>query len=164
MILKDMTADSNKLLTLCIVHQQNRVLLGMKKVGFGVGKWNGFGGKVEAGEGIEAAAKRELEEEAGITAKFLKQWGIIEFMFQNNPQIHEVHVFKCGDFSGEPTESDEMRPQWFEINDIPFSQMWPDDIYWIPFVLENKMFKAAFSFDENEAIAKMSLEEVDRLL
>jgi hypothetical protein len=38
-----------KLLTLCIVHQNDKVLLGMKKRGFGMGRWNGFGGKVEAG-------------------------------------------------------------------------------------------------------------------
>ncbi|MEK7607017.1 MAG: DNA mismatch repair protein MutT, partial [Patescibacteria group bacterium] len=38
-----------KLLTLCFIHQSPRILLGMKKRGFGAGRWNGFGGKVEAG-------------------------------------------------------------------------------------------------------------------
>ncbi|CAN0505072.1 unnamed protein product, partial [Ectocarpus sp. 12 AP-2014] len=32
------------------------ILLGMKKRGFGEGKWNGFGGKVESGESVEEAA------------------------------------------------------------------------------------------------------------
>lgn len=44
-----------------------RILLGLKKRGFGAGKWNGFGGKVEKGETIEAAALRELEEESGLS-------------------------------------------------------------------------------------------------
>ncbi|CAN0403706.1 unnamed protein product, partial [Ectocarpus sp. 8 AP-2014] len=49
-------------------HDANEILLGMKKRGFGEGKWNGFGGKVESGESVEEAAKRELMEEAGLTA------------------------------------------------------------------------------------------------
>lgn len=49
---------SNKLLTLVLVVQPGRVLLGMKKRGFGAGKWNGFGGKVQQGESIVDAARR----------------------------------------------------------------------------------------------------------
>lgn len=48
----------NKLLTLVLVREPSRVLLGLKKKGFGAGKWNGFGGKVEQGETILEGAKR----------------------------------------------------------------------------------------------------------
>ena len=48
----------NKILTLAFVRRHGEILLGFKKRGFGAGKWNGFGGKVEAGETIEDAAKR----------------------------------------------------------------------------------------------------------
>ncbi len=34
------------------------MLLGLKKRGFGAGKWNGFGGKVNPGEDIVDAALR----------------------------------------------------------------------------------------------------------
>ena len=54
-----------KILTLCVIYQHPRVLLGMKKRGFGKGRWNGFGGKVKEGETIEEATKRETLEEAG---------------------------------------------------------------------------------------------------
>ena len=37
-----------------------KMLLGMKKVRFGRGKYNGFGGKADAGESMRAAAVREL--------------------------------------------------------------------------------------------------------
>ena len=49
---------TSKLLTLVMVVQPGKVLLGMKKRGFGEGKWNGFGGKVQSGETIEEAARR----------------------------------------------------------------------------------------------------------
>lgn len=52
------TMFTNKLLTLVLVVQPGRVLLGMKKRGFGAGKWNGFGGKVQPGETIEEAARQ----------------------------------------------------------------------------------------------------------
>lgn len=29
-----------------------------------------------------------------------------------------------------------MRPAWFLETEIPYSQMWPDDIHWLPLVLE----------------------------
>ena len=48
----------NKILTLAFVRRSGDILLGYKKRGFGAGKWNGFGGKVEIGETIEDAAKR----------------------------------------------------------------------------------------------------------
>ena len=48
----------NKLLTLLFVLRPGQVLLGMKKRGFGKGRWNGFGGKVHQGESIEKAAIR----------------------------------------------------------------------------------------------------------
>ena len=57
-----------KIYTLFIIQKNNQVLLGMKKRGFGVGKWNGFGGKVMKNESIINAAERELKEECNITS------------------------------------------------------------------------------------------------
>jgi len=51
-------AKSKKITTLVMVTNESNILLGLKKRGFGSGKWNGFGGKVEANESIEEAAKR----------------------------------------------------------------------------------------------------------
>lgn len=52
------TMGAARLYTLVLVLQSQRVLLGMKKRGFGAGRWNGFGGKVQDGETIEDGAKR----------------------------------------------------------------------------------------------------------
>lgn len=117
-------------LTLAIVCRDFEILLGMKKKGFGEGKWNGFGGKVEAGERVEEATKRELLEEAFIEAKKIQKMGVIEFKFRDNlGEKLRVHIFKVDEFSGKEKESEEMIPKWFNIREIPYIKMWPDDIY-----------------------------------
>ena len=52
-----------------------------------------------------AAMQRELQEESGVTATKVKQVGIIEFEFTNEPKVLEVHVFLCHDWSGSPVET-----------------------------------------------------------
>ena len=44
--------QNKKVLTLVYIRDDEKVLLGMKKRGFGQGKWNGFGGKVQQNESI----------------------------------------------------------------------------------------------------------------
>ena len=116
----------------------------MKKRGFGAGRWNGFGGKVQEGETIGAAALRELQEEVGITAKEIKKLGVLDFEFNGKPGILQVHIFKANNFEGEPQESEEMKPQWFNVSEIPYKEMWPDDIHWIPLFLADKKFRGRF--------------------
>lgn len=135
-------------LTLCVIQQGDKVLLGMKKRGFGAGRWNGFGGKLDEGEAIIEAAHREIEEEVGLKVNDLAEIGVINFEFETTDKILEVHIFKATEFEGEPTETEEMKPQWFAIDEIPYSQMWSDDKYWIPYLLENKRFKGKFLFDK----------------
>lgn len=152
----------SKLLTLCLICKDSNILLGMKKRGFGAGKWNGFGGKLKDGETIEEAAKREVLEEAGVEVKSLEKQGILEFEFENNPEILEVHVFGAADFSGEPKESDEMAPQWFVADALPFDKMWPDDRHWMPLFLSGKNFIGKFLFNKSNEIINFKLSEYAR--
>lgn len=165
-----------KVMTLCLAVREGEILLGMKKRGFGAGRWNGFGGKVEAGETIEAAARREMLEECGVTIEKMERVGIHEFEFASEParnasrndaggrgEILEVHVFRITAWSGEPVETEEMRPQWFAFDDIPFDTMWPDDYLWMPLFLAGKQFRTKFLFGEKDAILEQSIREVDCL-
>ncbi|MEN9920145.1 MAG: 7,8-dihydro-8-oxoguanine triphosphatase [Candidatus Parcubacteria bacterium] len=136
-----------KVLTLGMVVQGNRVLLGMKKRGFGEGRWNGFGGKLEEGESIEEALVREFEEEVGVTPVSYEKVGILDFTFESEPKELEVHIFKVTAYDGEPTESEEMRPQWFEFSSVPFEQMWIDDSHWFPYLEADQKFRGRFHFD-----------------
>jgi len=150
-----------KRLTLCLIHQPPRMLLGMKKRGHGEGKWNGFGGKVQDGETIEGTAQRELHEEVGITASSLTRVGVLTFIYSADLEPMEVHLFRVDDFIGEPIESEEMRPQWFLTDALPFDEMWPDDRFWMPLFLEGKTFTGRFTFDEENNLLEQELHEGD---
>lgn len=153
-----------KVLTLCLAVESGRVLLGMKKRGFGEGRWNGFGGKVETGETIEEAAIREMQEECGVLIQKMEKVGIHEFeFFDKRGEILEVHVFRVDEWRGEPVETEEMRPQWFAFSDIPYEEMWADDIYWLPLFLEGKKFRTRILFDPEDNVLEKMIEETDSL-
>jgi len=155
-----MSEKTKKIMTLVIIHDHPRVLLGKKKRGFGVGRWNGFGGKVNEGESIEKAAVRELKEEVGIETFKIEKIGINEFEWQNGSETLEVHIFKSKDFRGEPSESDEMSPRWFFADEIPFGEMWADDQHWLPLFLAGKRFIGKFHFKDHDTIKHHRLKEV----
>lgn len=98
---------------------------------------NGFGGKIEVGETVEEAANRELNEESNLTATSLVRRGYLVFKMQESRAIMRVHVFQCFEYSGEVRESEEMLPQWYAVDTLPMSSMWPDDAYWMPLLLND---------------------------
>lgn len=147
-----------KQVTLCIPIKQGKILLGNKKRGFGEGKLNGFGGKINSGESVEEAAIREVYEEIGIEVKSkdLEKVGELTFTFPARPDEEwnqVVHVFFIKEWKNEPKESEEMSCEWFDLNNIPFDKMWDDDKHWLPLVLNGKKLKGNFTFDkDNETI------------
>ncbi|MDR2723535.1 MAG: 8-oxo-dGTP diphosphatase [Cellulomonadaceae bacterium] len=168
-----MTNAANRavLRTLVIPVRGDQVLLGRKKQhrdgAFGVGKWNGFGGKLEPGETLEQAAIRECQEESGITPLHLEK--VAELDFVDDYQIFG-HVYLCRQWTGEPVETAEMLPAWFNKTDLPLTEMWDDDIFWLPAVLTGKRVKASFTFHHVDdslgtganPVAKVSIQVVSQ--
>ncbi len=137
--------------TLNFLIDEERILLAMKKRSFGEGKWNGVGGKLMPNESIESSLVRETEEEIGVKVKEnnLEKVAIINFYFDDKPDWdQECHVFISKKWEGNPTESEEMKPEWFNFSLIPYNYMWTDDKYWLPLVLEGKKIRAEFHFTE----------------
>lgn len=133
----------------------------MKKRGFGKGRWNGVGGKPKDNETVEEAARRETLEEIGVEISVIDHVGTLEFHFLHNPDWdQQVLVYSTKVWSNEPGESEEMAPKWFDLNEIPFEEMWPDDKYWLPKVLEGKKIEAEFVFGEGDKIERMRVEEI----
>ena len=141
--------------TLCLLIKDGKVLLAMKKRGFGVGRWNGAGGKFdfEKDKDILAAAIRETKEEIGVEIKNPEKVGLFHFRFADKSEWdQDVTLFIVKEWLGQPAESEEMMPKWFSFNEIPYEVMWPDDIYWMPSVLGGKKIEANFVFGEGDKI------------
>ena len=144
-------------LTLVFVREGRRILLGMKKRGFGVGRWNGFGGKLVGGESIIEGAKRELYEESGLRALTLTKRGLLSFSWQGKESVLDVSVFEVDAWEGDLCEGEEMRPKWFLLDEIPFASMWSDDIYWFPYLLKRIPFVGTFLFDHEDKVLQYSV-------
>lgn len=148
--------------TLLFLVKDGQILLAMKKRGFGAGKWNGVGGKIEAGESIEDALVRECQEEIGVTPKNWKPVAELDFVQDSttDPWHMYVYAYISYDWEGEPIESEEMKPEWFSISDIPYSNMWDDDQYWVPKVLNSELVTGTFIFDENDKLTSHTIQTV----
>ncbi len=151
--------------TILFPMKQGKILLGMKKRGFGVEKINGFGGKVGEGESIMQAAVRELYEEVGLKTEesHLRKVGEIEFFFPESKAQkwnQRAHIFMLETWQGIPKESEEMTCEWFDIEKVPFEKMWDTDQHWLPHILEGKRIRAKFHFNEDtETTKSFNIEE-----
>ena len=132
--------------TLCFVIRGGEILLIEKKRGLGAGKINAPGGRLEAGESAHDAAIRETQEELGITPVGLEEHGQLHFQFTDGYALH-CTVFVAADCIGEAIETDEAVPRWTSLERIPYSQMWADDIHWLPGVIAGGSFRGYFEFD-----------------
>jgi 8-oxo-dGTP pyrophosphatase MutT (NUDIX family) len=147
--------------TLLFLIKNHQLLLAMKKRGFGKGKWNGVGGKQDPDETIEETAVRECQEEIAVTPIIFKQCATIDFFFDGDDTSmnQKVHAFLCTDWSGEPVETEEMAPQWFNLTDIPYENMWEDDQFWLPQVLAGKYVEASFTFDRRGKLVNSDIKD-----
>ncbi len=143
--------------TLVYLIKGAHVLLALKKRGFGMDLWNAPGGKIEFGETARFTAIRETQEEVGLTPVLNDPVGEILY----HDAVHgnwKVTVYRTEDFSGEARESDEMKPEWFPLDAIPYTQMWPGDDAWLPYVIENRKFAAELWFDGKGKLEKKDIQ------
>jgi 8-oxo-dGTP diphosphatase len=138
--------------TLLFVIRKGRLLLIHKKRGLGAGKINGPGGRIDDKETPVECAIREVQEELMVTPTGVRQAGELRFQFVDGFSIHG-YVFTASDCDGEPQETDEATPLWTQTNSIPYEQMWADDRYWMPLMLEGTYFEGRFLFDGDSLLA-----------
>ena len=96
-------------------------------------RWGGFscpGGKVEPGEDLETAAKRELEEETGLKAIKLSLMGI--YKHNTVPKDEDKTQWECAYFLAnigkqEPTQIEEgTEIGWHTSTELLNNSMYPD--------------------------------------
>ncbi len=148
--------------TLCLLMKENKVLLAMKKRGFGEGKYNGVGGKIKDNETIEEAMIRETKEELDVIPTKYEKVGVLDFdEFYKNKKIRlTFYLYLVYEWEGTEKETEEMRPEWFDTSDIPYDKMFPDDKHWLPLILEGKKIHAYFDFDKDWNMLSKNIEDL----
>lgn len=107
---------------------------------------------------------RETQEEIHVTPIEYEKVGQISFVefYKGKKTNLSFHLYLAYEWDGEPAESDEMNPEWFDIDKIPYDKMFPDDKYWLPLILKGQKIRAYFEFDENWNVLSKSIENLDK--
>jgi mutator protein MutT len=136
--------------TICEITREGRILLQKKAAGrFGEGKWNGPGGKVKPDETPEQGVIREVKEETGLTIRDPVLKGLLGFYFgEKEKPDWTAYIYRVTEFIGELNPNEEGELRWFRFEDIPYDEMWEDDIHWLPHLLEGKKVTGTFWYDE----------------
>jgi len=144
--------------TLCHPLRADELLLIRKQRGPGAGSLVAPGGKLEDAETPRECAVRETREEVGLHVRDLDKRGELRFVFGDEPFMF-VHVFLTRTFEGVAEQTAEGIPHWVDTDDLPFEEMWDDDRYWLPLLLNGERFRGEFYFDsDGEEVLEYDLE------
>ena len=120
--------------TLCIIENNGKLAMLFRTKSPNKHKWNFVGGKIEDGEDITAAAKREAEEETGLKLHSIAFRGIVKWNNQDG-----MYVYYSNDFTGELQSSNEGIVEWKSIDWINESKDVVSNIpYFLPSILNLK--------------------------
>ncbi|HEY3659536.1 MAG TPA: NUDIX domain-containing protein [Steroidobacteraceae bacterium] len=112
-------------LVLSLVFSQDRILLVKRGTSPYAGKWAPPGGFVEAGESLEAAAVREIKEEAGVQ---LRCEQMIPHSIVSLPNINQVHIGFLAVLDAplipRPALPEVQDCRWFPEEKYPTEGMW----------------------------------------
>ena len=147
--------------TLVYLLRESSVLLLHKLSGHGAGRINAPGGRLEKNESIRHCAVREVREEVGVRVATLRPAAILRFHDFGNGFSMAGYVFTSRSFEGDAVSSSEADPFWCRIDEIPYHEMWEDDVLWLPQVLAGICILGDFIF-ENDRLRSHEIERVDQ--
>ena len=121
---------------------QQQVLLvhrNARKGDFHLGKYNGLGGKMEAGEDVKTCMIREIEEEAGIVCREMTLRGTVNWPgFGPNGENWLGFIFLVTEFDGTPNPSNEEgNLGWYSLAEMKKLPMWEGDRFFLPLVFDD---------------------------
>ena len=140
------------LATLCYVKRDGHTLMvyrNKKPNDIHEGKWNGLGGKFEAGETPEECITREVHEEAGLLIQNPRLHGLLMFPNFKGSDWY-VFVFTASEFSGELIDSPEGKLEWIEDNQLTSLNLWESDHIFLPWIEKEKFFSAKFEYQGDQ--------------
>ena len=140
--------------TLILVFDQGKVLLqkGAETKKIWAGYYNGLGGHIERGEDVLSAARRELQEEAGLECQDLRLYGTVVIDVEEDNGIL-LFVMSGDKISGSLNDSEEGSLHWIDVEKLHQIKVVED----IPEIMDRIMglkkdqnvFHAHYAYDEN---------------
>ncbi|MBU2639018.1 MAG: 8-oxo-dGTP diphosphatase [Nanoarchaeota archaeon] len=144
-----------KLATLCYIKNNGKTLMlhrVKKQNDMHEGKWNGLGGKLEAGETPEECVIREIKEESGLVLKNPMLKGLLTFPTFNNNEDWRVFVFVANEFEGELIESNEGNLKWINDNEVLGLNLWEGDRIFLEWLDKEGFFSGKFVYSDGKLI------------
>ena len=112
-----MTPPAKLTVVAAVIRRNGRLLLAQRPEGVHLpGQWEFPGGKVETGESHEAALRREITEELGVTIEAGPLYMVSEHQYPERT-VH-LHFFECRITAGEPEAHSAVRLGWFRPEEL----------------------------------------------
>lgn len=150
-----------KLATLCYVKKNGKTLMlhrVKKKDDVHQGKWNGLGGKFEAGESPEDCVIREVLEESGLRIKAPALKGVLTFPGFARDEDWYVFVYTASRFTGRLIDSPEGNLEWVPDRNLLKLNLWEGDRVFLPLLKRRGHFSGKFHYKAGRLI-KYSVEK-----
>ncbi len=143
--------------TLIFITKEDQVLLlkGAPTKRLWPNRYNGIGGHVERGEDVLSAARRELQEEAGLAVERVWLCGTLMVDTGENIGIG-IYIFKGEYAGGELKPSEEGTLEWVALDDVPRLPAVEDLFVMLRKVMQWRPDQPAFSarsyYDEDDKL------------
>lgn len=145
--------------TLCYIQHENKTFMihrNKRENDMHLGKYNGLGGKLEAGETPRECAIREVKEECNLQVDELKLAGVITW----NPNIDCKRwigfVYVITKFTGDVINNcPEGELEWVENNKLLSLPLWESDHVFLPKVLAREFFEAEFVWKDTKLLSSL---------
>lgn len=122
-----------------------------------LGKYNGLGGKMEAGEDVVACMRREIREEAGIECTELRLRGTISWPgFGKRGEDWLGFVFVIDRYEGTAFERNaEGELEWVPLARIMDLPLWDGDRHFLPLVFDDdpRAFHGVMPYRDGKAVS-----------
>jgi 8-oxo-dGTP diphosphatase len=103
-----------------------------------LGKYNGLGGKLDAGEDVVSGLRREIREEAGIECEKIVFRGTVSWPgFGKHGEDWFGFLFRVETWHGTPhRDNPEGTLEWVELDRVLQLPLWEGDRYFLPLIFE----------------------------
>ncbi|MBI3410719.1 MAG: 8-oxo-dGTP diphosphatase [Planctomycetes bacterium] len=124
-----------------------------------LGKYNGLGGKLDAGEDVVACMRREIREEAGLECDELVLRGTISWPgFGKDGEDWFAFIFRIDRWHGTlKTENPEGTLEWVAVERILDLPLWEGDRHFLPLVFEktSRQFHGVMPYRDGRPLSWM---------